>query len=1026
MRSDFSSNFWEIRPCQRWLRRCYASLTYGFLTSVAVAGTFGTVIPIPGHINDLAVDERRGVVYLANYTGNRIDVVSVEKKALANSLNVAAQPSSVALSPDGRHLVITHYGNFAPPATPSNTLTVLALEENQRQTFTLGSPPLGVAFGADNMAFVVTTRDFLLLEPETGVVQLLETVSGLTAKTLPVPAATPLLEIIRASIAPSGDGLWICGIAEAGTANQTLMFRYDVAGRHVVAERWISTPVLGPRVMSVNREGTILATGWGLFYANGILMAQFRNAIGTLSLGSLALDSRRGVVYAQVAQGAADSGPAAPKNGAPRAAAKEPGVLMIADGYNLAIRERLKLPENLTGRSVLSSDGEVMYSVSESGLTVLPVGALSRHPRVIAGQEDVVFRGSFCDRRVMAQEFDVVDPGGGSTDFSLAPSIGGVSVSPSSGVTPARVQVSVDPNVFQNQKGTTTGWIEIRSSAAVNLPPAVRVLINNREPDQRGTFYNVPGKLVDILADPGRNRFYILRQDKNQVLIFDGASSRHIGTLSTGNTPTQMAMTFDRQYLLVANDDSQIVYVYNLDTLEFQQPIVFPSGHYPRSIAASGRAILAACRVAGPKHTIDRIDLPARTAVGLPTLGIYENTIDADTALAATPSGASVLVAEANGTLMLYDANADTFVVSRKDFEKLSGAIAALSDDRFVLDNNLLNGTLMPLQKLETGTGSSSGFALVDGMGLRTTAPSASSPGVIQRVDLNQPGAIRSTRMTEAPLLSETGRIGGFVRTLAPLPGSNVIVSLTTSGFTVLPWRYDAAVTEPRIESVVSAADGSAAVAPGGLITITGSDLSPVNAATSEIPMPTVLANSCLTVNGVLMPITLVSPAQINGQLPFTVTGAATMILRTPGGVSNSFRFSIQATAPSVFRTQITRDEEVPMVVRALNNEVVTLSNPIHLEDTIIIYATGLGLTTPAVEAGAAAPESPPAEAVVAPEVSLGEVRLPIVYAGLAPGQVGVYQIVALVPDRVPLGMDIPLTITQGGYTTSLSVRVVK
>jgi uncharacterized protein (TIGR03437 family) len=53
-------------------------------------------------------------------------------------------------------------------------------------------------------------------------------------------------------------------------------------------------------------------------------------------------------------------------------------------------------------------------------------------------------------------------------------------------------------------------------------------------------------------------------------------------------------------------------------------------------------------------------------------------------------------------------------------------------------------------------------------------------------------------------------------------------------------------------------------------------------------------------------------------------------------------------------------------------------------------------------------------------------VPLAVAYAGLAPGQIGVYQINAVVPARVPEGMEIPLTITQGSYSTTLPVRVVK
>ena len=98
------------------------------------------------------------------------------------------------------------------------------------------------------------------------------------------------------------------------------------------------------------------------------------------------------------------------------------------------------------------------------------------------------------------------------------------------------------------------------------------------------------------------------------MLVYDAASYALVATLRTGNTPTQMAITFDRNYLLVANDNSQIANRYDLNTLQQLPPIVFPFGHYPRSIAASGKAILAASRVAGPIHTIDQIDLTTLTA----------------------------------------------------------------------------------------------------------------------------------------------------------------------------------------------------------------------------------------------------------------------------------------------------------------------------------------------------------------------------------------------------------------------------
>jgi len=91
-----------------------------------------------------------------------------------------------------------------------------------------------------------------------------------------------------------------------------------------------------------------------------------------------------------------------------------------------------------------------------------------------------------------------------------------------------------------------------------------------------------------------------------------------------------------------------------------------------------------------------------------------------------------------------------------------------------------------------------------------------------------------------------------------------------------------------------------------------------------------------------------------------------------------------------------------------------------------MIYLTGMGRTNPAVEAGAAAPSQPPALTLLTPDVTLGGVPLAVEFAGLAPGQVGLYQINAVVPGYVPLGLDIPLSISQGSVATTVTLRVVE
>jgi uncharacterized protein (TIGR03437 family) len=71
-------------------------------------------------------------------------------------------------------------------------------------------------------------------------------------------------------------------------------------------------------------------------------------------------------------------------------------------------------------------------------------------------------------------------------------------------------------------------------------------------------------------------------------------------------------------------------------------------------------------------------------------------------------------------------------------------------------------------------------------------------------------------------------------------------------------------------------------------------------------------------------------------------------------------------------------------------------------------------------------PPNPLSNTVISASIALGGVPLNILYAGLVPGEVGVYQVNASVPSNVPLGMNIPLVVSQGGSSTTLSVRVVK
>jgi minor extracellular serine protease Vpr len=118
---------------------------------------------------------------------------------------------------------------------------------------------------------------------------------------------------------------------------------------------------------------------------------------------------------------------------------------------------------------------------------------------------------------------------------------------------------------------------------------------------------------------------------------------------------------------------------------------------------------------------------------------------------------------------------------------------------------------------------------------------------------------------------------------------------------------------------------------------------------------------------------------------------------------------------------------DLPTVVRQSTNLLVTSSNPVHLGDMLVIYLTGMGAVSPVIGNGLPGPQNPLSMAVSPPDVTLGGVSLSVAFAGLAPGEVGVYQINATVPGDAPQGLSVPLVISQGSSTQTINdLRVVQ
>jgi len=94
---------------------------FGLISALSCWGaSFGTVVPINGTVSDIALDERRNVVWAANFSAYRVEQVHIPSQTLLTPLSVPMPPSAVAMSPDHRFLVVGEYQQPDPALLSTN------------------------------------------------------------------------------------------------------------------------------------------------------------------------------------------------------------------------------------------------------------------------------------------------------------------------------------------------------------------------------------------------------------------------------------------------------------------------------------------------------------------------------------------------------------------------------------------------------------------------------------------------------------------------------------------------------------------------------------------------------------------------------------------------------------------------------------------------------------------------------------------------------------------------------------------
>jgi len=219
-----------------------------------------------------------------------------------------------------------------------------------------------------------------------------------------------------------------------------------------------------------------------------------------------------------------------------------------------------------------------------------------------------------------------------------------------------------------------------------------------------------------------------------------------------------------------------------------------------------------------------------------------------------------------------------------------------------------------------------------------------------------------------------------------------------------------------------SAAGVSGLYAPNTFVTIYGQNLAYTTRALqpgdiSSGTLPTVLPGTGLRVllNGISADIYYVSPTQVNFLVPTSlIAGPVNLQLVVDGAAGPAIPIMLGTSAPSLFQT-----DAITALGVHLDNSLITAASPARPGEIVVLYATGVGPTSPA-----AIPDQIPHTAASVTPLSGFSLLMngtavdphQILYVGVTPGFAGLFQINWQVPSNAPANPEIRI-----GYAGTLS-----
>lgn len=231
-------------------------------------------------------------------------------------------------------------------------------------------------------------------------------------------------------------------------------------------------------------------------------------------------------------------------------------------------------------------------------------------------------------------------------------------------------------------------------------------------------------------------------------------------------------------------------------------------------------------------------------------------------------------------------------------------------------------------------------------------------------------------------------------------------------------------------------------LAPGSIVSVFGTGLSAgMSAAANSVPLPTVLEGVTVEVDGVSAPLFFSSQPQINLQIPDLPSqprlteadgsrnqaNTVTVVVKHSGFESNPAEIEIGPHSPAIFTADSGPGRAIAF--DAISGPLAqpagsfSGSKPIVRGGFLTIFATGLGETNPPIVPGSNSLDAV-RRTVTLPTVTIGVANAPVLFSGMSPQFVAVYQINVEVPSDAPTGDAVPLILEIGGLSTRDDVTI--